>query len=142
LKPYLMGIDLGTSACKTVIFSLDGRKISEAQKEYPIYHPKPRWAEQKPADWWHAASWTIRESLSQANLRGDEVAAVSVTSQREAVVPVGKEGKELYNSIIWLDNRTGSQVLKISTGFVFFMRERLHRLQANRHDGNRLFYGF
>lgn len=108
-----MGIDLGTSACKTVIFSLDGRKISEAQKEYPIYHPKPRWAEQKPADWWHAASWTIRESLSQANLRGDEVAAVSVTSQREAVVPVGKEGKELYNSIIWLDNRTGSQVLKI-----------------------------
>jgi len=33
---YLIGIDLGASACKTVIFSLEGRKISEAQREYPV----------------------------------------------------------------------------------------------------------
>ncbi len=110
---FLIGVDLGTSACKTVIFTLDGKKVSEAQKEYPVYHPQPRWAEQKPLDWWNAAAGTIRESLSKAGIRRDEIAGLSVDSQREAVVPIGRKGEELYNSIIWLDNRTGPQAEKI-----------------------------
>jgi len=110
---YLIGVDLGTSACKTVIFTLKGRKVSEALKEYPVYHPQPRWAEQKPLEWWNAAAGTIRESLKKANIRTEEIVGLSVDSQREAVVPIGKDGKELYNSIIWLDNRTGPQAEEI-----------------------------
>jgi len=113
MMPYLIGVDLGTSACKTVIFTLEGKKVSEALKEYPVYHPQPRWAEQKPLEWWNAAVETIRESLKKAEIDGDEIAGLAVTSQREAVVPIGRKGKELYNSIIWLDNRTGPQAEKI-----------------------------
>jgi len=113
MSSYLVGVDLGTSACKTVIFTLDGRKVSEAFKEYPVHHPKPRWAEQKPLEWWNAAAGTIRESLKKADIRADEILGLSVDSQREAVVPIGKDGKELYNSIIWLDNRTGPQAEEI-----------------------------
>jgi len=110
---YLIGVDLGTSACKTVVFTMEGRKVSEAQREYPVYHLKPRWAEQKPLDWWNAAAETLRESLKKAKVIEDEIAGLSVDSQREAVVPIGKKGEELYNSIIWLDNRTGPQVEEI-----------------------------
>jgi xylulokinase len=110
---YLIGVDLGTSACKTVIFSLGGKKISDAQREYPIYHPRPTWAEQKPTEWWRAAAESIRESLRKAGIKGDEIAGLAVDSQREAVVPIGEDGRELYNSIIWLDGRTRPQVEKI-----------------------------
>jgi xylulokinase len=113
MAPYLMGVDLGTSACKTVIFTLEGEKVSETLKEYPVYHPQPRWAEQKPSEWWHVAAETIRESLKKAAIKGDEIAGLAVDSQREAVVPIGKNGEELYNSIIWLDNRTGPQTEEI-----------------------------
>ncbi|MDW8048336.1 MAG: xylulokinase [Nitrososphaerota archaeon] len=113
MSQYLVGVDLGTSACKTVVFSLDGRKISESTREYPILHPQPGWAEQKPSDWWKAAAETIRESLHRAKLKPEEIIALSVASQREAVVPIGKNGKELYNSIIWLDNRTRPQADRI-----------------------------
>jgi xylulokinase len=108
-----MGIDLGTSACKTIIFSLEGKKISESLMEYPVYHPKPRWAEQKPSDWWNAAVKTIKKSLKKAQIKSNEIVGLSVDSQREAVVPIDKKGEELYNSIIWLDNRTGEQAEKI-----------------------------
>ncbi|MBS7657402.1 xylulokinase, partial [Candidatus Bathyarchaeota archaeon] len=108
-----MGIDLGTSSCKTVIFNLDGKKVSEAQEEYPVYHPQPRWAEQKPQEWWNAALKTIQESLKKAHIQNGEIAGLSVTSQREAIVPINKKGEELYNSIIWLDGRTISQAQKI-----------------------------
>jgi len=113
LSSYLIGVDLGTSACKTVIFSLEGRKVSESQREYPVYHPQPTWAEQKPMDWWNAVVETIRESLKKAGVKNKEVAGLAVDSQREAVVPIGRKGEELYNSIIWLDNRTRSQAEKI-----------------------------
>ncbi|MBS7614883.1 xylulokinase [Candidatus Bathyarchaeota archaeon] len=113
MPSFLMGIDLGTSSCKTVIFDLDGKKVSEAQEEYPVYHPQPRWAEQKPQEWWNAAVRTIRESLKKARIQDEEIVGLSVTSQREAVVPIDKKGEELYNSIIWLDARTVSQVRKI-----------------------------
>jgi len=112
---YLIGVDLGTSACKTVIFSLEGKKISEAQKEYPVYHPKPTWAEQKPQEWWEAAAETIKESIRRARIRSEEIVGLSVDSQREAVVPIGKNGEELYNSIIWLDGRTRSQTEEIKS---------------------------
>lgn len=113
MSSYLIGVDLGTSACKTVIFSLEGRKVSESQREYPVYHPQPTWAEQKPMDWWNAVVETIRESLKKAGVKNKEVAGLAVDSQREAVVPIGRKGEELYNSIIWLDNRTRSQAEKI-----------------------------
>jgi len=110
---YLIGVDLGTSACKTVIFSLEGRKISEAQREYLVYHPRPTWAEQKPLEWWEAAAETIKESVRKAGVRGDEIVGLAVDSQREAVVPIGEDGEELYNSIIWLDGRTRPQTEEI-----------------------------
>ena len=113
MTQFLVGVDLGTSACKTVVFTLEGEKVSEALEEYPIYHPQPRWAEQNPMEWWHAAVKTIRESLEEADIGDDEIAGLSVDSQREAVVPIGKRGEELYNSIIWLDNRTRPQAEEI-----------------------------
>ena len=113
MAQYVIGVDLGTSACKTVVFSLEGEKVSEDQQEYAVYHPQPRWAEQKPVEWWNAAVKTIRQSLERAEIDGSEIAGLSVDSQREAVVPIGKRGEELYNSIIWLDNRTGPQAEEI-----------------------------
>ncbi len=113
MATYLVGVDLGTSACKTVVFTLEGRKVSEALKEYPVYHPQPSWAEQKPSEWWHAAAETIKENIEKAGIRSDEIAGLAVDSQREAVVPINKKGEELYNSIIWLDNRTEPQAEEI-----------------------------
>jgi len=110
---YLIGVDLGTSSCKTVIFSLEGKKISEAQKEYPVYHPRPTWAEQKPQEWWEAAAETIRECIKKAKIRCEEIVGLAVDSQREAVVPIGRDNDVLYNSIIWLDGRTRPQAEKI-----------------------------
>ena len=47
---YLIGIDLGTSATKTVLFDENGTVIASASKEYPLYTPQNGWAEQKPED--------------------------------------------------------------------------------------------
>jgi len=110
--PYILGIDLGTSACKTILFDLEGRRIASSSREYPIIQPQPRWAEQNPLEWWKAVVETIRKILEK-DIEGNQIAGLAVASQREAVVPLGENGEVLYNGIIWLDRRTESQTERI-----------------------------
>ena len=56
----LIGIDIGTSGTKTVLFDEKGNIIEACTIEYPLYQPENGWAEQNPSDWWNAAKDTIR----------------------------------------------------------------------------------
>ena len=47
---YLLGLDLGTSSVKTVLFDEKANVVTSATREYPLYQPKPQWAEQNPTD--------------------------------------------------------------------------------------------
>ena len=53
---YVIGIDLGTSALKAVMFDGSGEKIASATAEYPMYQPHNGWAEQNPENWWRRPS--------------------------------------------------------------------------------------
>ena len=43
---YLLGVDIGTSGTKTVLFDEQGNALASALQEYPMYQPKNGWAEQ------------------------------------------------------------------------------------------------
>lgn len=42
---FYMGIDIGTSGCKAVVFDEDGRQASNAYQEYNIISKHTGWAE-------------------------------------------------------------------------------------------------
>ena len=46
----LLGIDIGTSGSKALLVDLDGNILASAMAEYPMYTPRPLWAEQDPRD--------------------------------------------------------------------------------------------
>ena len=43
--------------------------MAQAEKEYPLYHPEPMWAEQEADDWWDAAVETARQSSAKETTR-------------------------------------------------------------------------
>ena len=49
---YLIGIDIGTSACKVALFDRGGHVRAAANGEYPVYYPEEGWAEQNPEELW------------------------------------------------------------------------------------------
>ncbi|MCL2153573.1 MAG: FGGY family carbohydrate kinase, partial [Oscillospiraceae bacterium] len=66
-KPkYLIGIDLGTSGTKTVLFDISGAVISSSTAEYPIIQPRNGWAEQDPELWWDACVKTVKHVISSS----------------------------------------------------------------------------
>ncbi|MBQ8081210.1 MAG: xylulokinase [Clostridia bacterium] len=126
---YLIGVDLGTSGTKTVLFDINGGEIASASREYPLYQPKNGWAEQEPEDWWNAAVQTIGEVLQKSGVNAGDIAGLSLSGQMHGLVLTDDQGRALGRSIIWCDNRTieaCEEFTRLAGG-----RERLIQISAN-----------
>lgn len=111
---YLLGVDLGTSGTKTVLFDEKGATIASATIEYPLYQPKNGWAEQDPADWFNAAVNTIKSVVTESRVEPKDIAGLSISGQMHGLVMLDKDGRVLRRSILWCDARTGAQCDEIT----------------------------
>lgn len=103
---YLMGIDLGTSGIKTVLFDTKGTTIASSTKEYPLYQPANGWVEQDPNQWWDACVLSIQQVLKDSSINPADIAGIGFSGQMHGLVLLDKEGNVLRNCIIWSDGRT------------------------------------
>lgn len=103
---YLLGIDVGTSACKVALFDLDGRLVRKASAEYGVLYRKPGWAEQNPADWWAGACSAIRQLFEAPGVSPEDVLGIGIDGQSWSAVALGKSGEALTNTPIWMDGRS------------------------------------
>ena len=104
MKPYLLGIDIGTSACKAAIFDRSGEVIASASEEYPVDYPHPGWAEQDPQDWWRAVCTAIRR-MAADGVDLSEIAGIGIDGQSWSAIPVDQAGNVLAKTPIWMDTR-------------------------------------
>lgn len=105
MRQYLLGIDIGTSACKIAVFDEAGNVISSGNGDYQVYYPKPGWAEQNPDEWWSAVCHAVRETLEKGQIKAGEIAGVGIDGQSWSAIPVDKNGEVLTNTPIWMDTR-------------------------------------
>ncbi len=103
----LLGLDIGTTGCKAVAFDEEGSLLARAYREYSLLHPKPGWAELDVNLLWKKIKEVIFDVANKT--RSDPIKALSVSTQGEAVVPVTKDGKPLYNFSVSFDKRTEPQ---------------------------------
>jgi len=111
-KQLVMGVDIGTSGCKSLLIDDRGRVIARALKEYPLSTPKPGWSEQNPEDWWKATKVTIKRLLKESRSTG-VIKAIGLSGQMHGLVPLDKDSKILRPSILWNDQRTEKQCQEI-----------------------------
>ena len=125
---YLLGVDLGTSGTKTVLFDRTGKAIAGETIEYPLYQPENGWAEQDPEDWWHAARDTIKAVITKSGVNAEDIKGVSFSGQMHGLVLTDENDRVLRKSIIWCDGRTQKECDEITEKVG---RERLIELTAN-----------
>jgi xylulokinase len=102
---YLLGVDLGTSGTKAALYQVDGKLISEAAVEVPIYYPKPGVVEQENEDFYTSAAQTIRSSIASSGVDPREIAAIAFDSQMAGVGLIGEDYKPVARFDSWLDMR-------------------------------------
>lgn len=113
----LIGIDLGTTGCKSMVFSIDGKILGESYIEYGVYFSAGGTAEQDANDWWNHTAEAVRNAVLQSGIDANEKAALSVSSQGSAFVPVGHDGAPLCRAISWYDTRAVRQAREMYAEF-------------------------
>jgi xylulokinase len=106
----LLGIDVGSTNLKAVLFDLQGRLIAKRETPTISDHPDPshpEWSVWQPHQIWSGIAGCIKGVVAQAP--DCEIAGVSVTGMGMDGVPIDKEGKTLYPFINWHCPRTKPQ---------------------------------
>ena len=111
---YILGVDVGTSGTKTVLFDQMGVPVASAIKEYPLHQPQNGWAEQDPMDWWNACVTTIKQVVSGSGIDPKKINGIGISGQMHGLVMLDSSGSVLRNSIIWCDGRTGEECKEIT----------------------------
>lgn len=107
--PLLLGLDLGTSACKAGILSTAGDLVALTSQPYALSTPAPAWVEQEPADWWHAVVQATRQALAVSDVDSRRIEGVSIGGQTPGLVLLDGDGHSLRPAIIWQDRRASRE---------------------------------
>lgn len=125
---YLLGVDLGTSGTKTVLFDTEGKALASKTIEYPLYQEKNGWAEQDPNDWYQATIEGIKSVLAQSKIDAKDVLALAIAGQMHGLVMLDEKDAVLRKAILWCDSRTGAQCDEITQ---LVGKKRLIEINAN-----------
>jgi len=107
----LMGLDIGSTGAKAVVFSREGAPLSQAYREYPEVYPGPNMIELEPERVWQAIRAVISEAAAAAP---EPVAALCISAPGECFTPVARDGSFLHNTIISMDSRSVAEVRELA----------------------------
>ena len=106
MSTLLLGVDIGTSSCKTALFDADGRAVAQGGSEYPVSYPRKGWAEQDPRDWWDGVCRAVREMISGNGINPSDIAGIGVDGQSWSAIALDGAGEVLCPTPIWTDTRS------------------------------------
>jgi len=107
---YTIGIDIGTTSTKAVLYDLDFQVIDSAYEGYDIIQLEEGMSEQDPAGIFQAVLSSIRMLMEKNKEKQDEIHYLSFSSAMHSVIFLDEQEELLSNCIIWADNRSGKIV--------------------------------
>jgi xylulokinase len=104
----LLGLDVGTTSVKAVVYGTDGVAVAAASLPTPTHVPRPGWAYFEPDELWETSVAAIRRAIAGVS-DAAAIGSVAVASMGESGVLLDAQGAAVAESIAWYDNRTRPQ---------------------------------
>lgn len=111
---HYIGVDIGTTSTKAIIFSENGEMLAQESVGYGMYHPKPNYAEQNPEEIYDAFTVCL-EKIQQKLPKNAQNIGISFSSAMHSLLAIDENGKPLTPLIIWADNRASSITKELKT---------------------------
>lgn len=104
---YLVGLDGGTTGCKTCIFDLNGNLMGSHYIEYGLVYPKPGQVEQLTEELLPNFYESIKKAIEKAAIDPTEIIAFGFSSQAGTIGLLDENGEMIRPWVSWLDIRGG-----------------------------------
>ena len=111
---FVIGIDIGTTHCKAIAISPEGKLLQQWQSGYPTIQELEGQSEQEPELVFHAVLNLLKESC-QAFKKDRKLIAVGFSAAMHSILAIDENGKPLTNAFTWADNRSEVYALKLKT---------------------------
>jgi xylulokinase len=109
----LLGVDLGTTACKVTVVASDLAASSISSPPYPISTPHRDWAEQDPRAWGEAVDTTVQYALDSVGAGPRDHVTLAITGQMHSLVLMDGDGNPSRPAILWADRRATAECTMI-----------------------------
>lgn len=110
---YMLGVDIGTTSTKAVLFTQQGEIIQQENKGYPLHTPDISTAEQDPEEIFQAVLHVISKVISQSKISSEDLQFISFSSAMHSVIAMDEHDQPLTQCITWADNRSEAWTRKI-----------------------------
>lgn len=112
MKPYFLGIDIGTQGARVALVDATGDILGSAGQVFALNERSRE--EQSPEDWWNACINSISTLLQQDKARAAApgIKALAVTSTSGTVIPVDDHHRPLHDALMYSDKRSALQAQK------------------------------
>ncbi|MFX1484211.1 MAG: FGGY-family carbohydrate kinase [Promethearchaeota archaeon] len=98
--------DIGTTGTRSVIVDEEGRELSKAYEEYPSKPSELKTHEQLADTFWRTSANTMQRAIAGCKQGAEAINCVTVTTTRDSITPIDKDGKPLAPTVTWIDNRS------------------------------------
>jgi gluconokinase len=109
----IIGLDIGTTSCKSLVVNLHGTPLGSGSAYYPVLSPFPTWAEQDPEAIFAAVLQAVKSSLDSSEVEPERVLATGVSAALHSLLAVDAQGKPLTKAMIWADTRSAASSAQI-----------------------------
>ncbi|MEZ4224677.1 MAG: glycerol kinase GlpK [Polyangiaceae bacterium] len=114
MAKHLLAIDQGTTGSTALVMDTSGRTLGRDNREFSQHFPQPGWVEHEPEEIWQSVAQSVEGALSAAGVKGDAVAAIGITNQRETTLLWDRaQDRAVHRAIVWQDRRTAEQCAKL-----------------------------
>lgn len=105
VQKAIMGVDIGTTGCRAVIYRQDGTILANHSEDYPLYTPLAAWAEQDADDIYLAFIKVVSSAMKETALEPNQLAGICFSSVMHSLIPVNSAGEPLHRMLTWADSR-------------------------------------
>jgi glycerol kinase len=106
----LLAIDQGTTGSTALVVEVaSGKTIGRATTEFPQHYPQPGWVSHDAYEIWASVEASVKGALQAAGIRGDDIAAIGITNQRETTLVWDRATRKPIDlAIVWQCRRTAA----------------------------------
>ncbi len=116
MKKYILAIDQSTAGTKALVVHRNGQIVAKCSADHRQIYTQPGWVEHDAIEIYENVKQMAREALQQAAIAAVDLAAISITNQRETAVLWDREtGLPVYNAIGWQCQRTAGLCAELRT---------------------------
>ena len=115
---YLLGVDIGTTSIKSIVYNQEGQIISSSYSSNQLAYSdeiNSNWTYLNPEELWNTVAAAIKKSISKIK-KPEKIRGLSVTGLGAEGLPINNKGNWLF-PVIFFDKRTDLLVDKFKKEF-------------------------